>query len=367
MDFQPIAIAMNITYRVISPVVADFNNDGRSDVAVLVDFERRVQVLFGDNNGTFRSQITMPEESFYCSLAVGDLNNDRHMDLVYSAFYDKFLGVWLGNGNGTFQPPNIFWSGSEDISGDIYVAHINDDDYLDVIISHYWQGDIYVFLGNGDGSFTELASDPIMVDDLKVSINVGDLNNDGYSDFVVSNRFSNYIVAFLGYGNGTFKRQKRMFTGPNFIPESVIIEDLNGDHHADIAFSYNERNAVSIMFGHGDGTFNIKQNFPTEKRSASHPSVVLGDLNEDGLLDMITDGAHPYCIDVLLGQSNGSFQAQRIFSMKFPSELTNGLVIGDFNGDGHQDILSVKSTPNYLNLLLNTCNCCTSKSNDIHI
>ena len=367
MEFEPIAVAVNTSYRILSPVVADFNGDGRSDVAVLIDFDRRVQVLFGDKDGTFQSQMTMPEEGYYNSLAVGDFNNDQHIDLVYSAFYDNFLGVWLGNGDGTFQPPIIFWSGSQDISGDIYVAHFNKDNYLDIVVSHYWQGHIYIFLGNGDGSFTELLSNPIIIEDLKVSMNVGDFNNDGYSDFVVSDRSRNYIVVFLGNGDGTFKRQKRMFTGPNFIPESVTVGDLNGDHQADIALSYNERNSISIMFGHGNGTFNIKQNFPTEKRSASHPSVVLNDLNEDGLLDIITDGAIPYCIDVLLGQGNGSFEAQRIFSIKIQSEMTTGLITGDFNGDGHQDILGAKSTTNHLNVLLNTCNCCTSKTNDVHI
>ena len=357
LKFQPIAIDLNTSYRAFSPVVADFNSDGRSDVAILI--EERVKVLFGDSNGSFISQITLPEKRSYSSIAVGDFNNDAHIDLVFSGYFAGTLGTWFGNGDGTFETPIIGRAETDSSDSDIFVAHFNNDSYLDLAVSDHMYGRIYIYFGNGDGTFTIEILHLIEIAYAKILMNVAHFNNDSYSDIVVSDHHSNYIVIFLGYGNGRFQRQKRMFTGPNFSPESVTVNDLNGDGRLDIVFSYNYRNVVSIMFGYGDGSFTSKKNFPLQERNATQPSVVISDFNEDGLLDIITDGANPYCVDVLIGRGNGSFEAQRLLFTEHLLQFRTGLVVGDFNGDGHQDILSSTTIGVHLNIRLNTCNCCT--------
>lgn len=71
-----------------------------------------------------------------------------------------------------------------------------------------------------------------------MSIDVSDLNNDSYPDIVVTNPGSNYVVVFLGAGDGTFTAQNQMFTGLHLVPQSVVVNDLNGDSHLDILFAY---------------------------------------------------------------------------------------------------------------------------------
>src|SRR5262249_44988014 len=81
-------------------VTADFNGDGRLDVATSAGVsDPKISVLLGNGDGTFQPVRTSPGDGGYSrALAVGDFNRDGKPDLVTAA------GVHLGNGDGTFGP-----------------------------------------------------------------------------------------------------------------------------------------------------------------------------------------------------------------------------------------------------------------------
>ncbi len=195
-----------------------------------------------------------------------------------------------------------------------------------------------------------------------MSIDVGDFNDDGYLDIVIAKHIRNSVVVFLRYGNGTFKAQKEIFTGPSRRPTAIAVGDLNGDTRLDIAFSYTTGNAVGMMFGYGNGTLSQKQDYPIRTVSTS-VSVAISDFNEDGFLDVIVGSMSPYTIQMLLGRGNGIFEEQTIFSTEVREEGgLNILLVNDFNDDGHQDIVGVNTIVSTIEILLNTCECCTSKT-----
>ncbi len=130
----------------------DFNGDGRSDLAfVSENFNRNVNVVLGNSNGTFRSQVMLSTENDYSSLAADDFNNDRQVDLVFSSPGTKCVDVYLGNGNGTFGAPITSWTGDASSTDKIIVAEFNNDNYLDIAIHSFVS--ISILLGNGNGTF----------------------------------------------------------------------------------------------------------------------------------------------------------------------------------------------------------------------
>jgi hypothetical protein len=140
---------------------------------------------------------------------------------------------------------------------------------------------------------------------------------------------------FLGYGNGIFKAQKEIFTGPNFRPMSIAIGDLNGDTQLDIVFPYMEKSVVSMMVGYGNGTLNAKKNYLIRANSSLGFSLAFGDFNEGDFLDVIVGGMDSYAVNMLLGRGDGTFHAQTIFSTEARNLGGFPIIINDFNNDVH--------------------------------
>jgi hypothetical protein len=164
------------------------------------------------------------------------------------------------------------------------------------------------------------------------SIATGDFNRDGKLDIAVTDG-GGFSVS-LGNGDGTF--QKPVFY-PTQLSYSLAVADFNNDGNLDIVVA-NENldpSTVSVYLGNGDGTFRAPINSNTTSASSF---VVVGDFNGDGKQD-IAVWDHPY-ISVLLGNGDGTFQA--------PSDNDSfvdpaWLAVGDFNNDHKLDVIVVGS------------------------
>lgn len=366
LKFQPITISDEVTSNPFSIVTGDFNSDGQLDLAGLFEGHgTEINVFLGNGNGTFRPQIRLPERRFYHWLAVDDVNNDRQTDLVFCASSPGIVGVWLGNRNGIFENP-IMLSTSFYTPTKIVVTKFNNDSYLDIAVTYSVSLYISIYLGNGDGSFVEQTTFPIDAGLSALSLVAGDFNDDGYQDIVMSNSLKHYVVTFLGYGNGTFIEQKKSFTGPNIPPNSIAVGDFDDDTRLDIVFSCHIRNAIGMMFGYGNGSWSARKSYIIRINSAFDSLVAVNDFNHDGHLDVVIGGTNPYLISALLGYGNGTFDEQTIFSGKswnFNEHLNRlHFVVGDFNNDGHQDIVSANYYVHTIVILLNTCECCASET-----
>jgi hypothetical protein len=199
------------------------------------------------------------------------------------------------------------------------VGDFNGDGHLDIVTS---SGSI--LLGNGDGTFQAAQSYGTQGS----FFSVGDFNRDGKLDLALINNSANMVNVLLGNGDGTFQSPYSYDSGP-FV-NSLAAADFNGDGIPDLVVSssgfvngYNY-GQVSVALGHGDGTFGT---FYSYGNPAS--SLVVGDFNGDGHLDIVTNAG-----DILLGNGDGTFQAPRSYSARNFTTIS----VGDFNGDGHLDL-----------------------------
>jgi hypothetical protein len=167
-----------------------------------------------------------------------------------------------------------------------------------------------------------------------VGIAAGDFNGDGRTDFAVTfvqPGGPGMFRILLGQPDGTLAVGQYYSTGTT--PNSIVAGDFNGDGKLDLAVGNAGDNTVSIYLGNGDGTFSGPVTVPT---GAAPWWIIAGDFNGDGKLDLATSGGGGSTVSVLLGNGDGTFQTH-VDSPTLPYAIA--LAAGDFNGDGKLDLV----------------------------
>jgi FG-GAP-like repeat/FG-GAP repeat len=188
------------------------------------------------------------------------------------------------------------------------------------------------------------------------SVTVGDFNGDGRPDLATANSGSSTVSILLGQGDGTFIAAPEVAVGLG--PVAVAVGDFNGDTHPDLAVANAVANNVSILLGRGNGLF---QSAPEVAVGLGPVAVAVGEFNGDGHQDLAVvnshfdSGAIPGSVSILLGQGNGIFQTAPEVGV---GVLPFSVAVGEFNGDGHQDLAvansGVGSDPQTVSIVLGT-------------
>jgi hypothetical protein len=351
-------------------VTADFNGDGIPDLAILstnntISFGGpfTVAVFLGNGDGTFRAGPTIQPSGMqvYPYMISGDFNGDGKPDLAiltWNLLSTSYLTILLANGDGSFsaQPTVVAISqgngGGDGIAGTMATADFNGDGKLDLAVvgDYVSAGGVGILLGNGDGTFTAAGPNLDPSGDFAL-IATGDFNGDGIPDFVTPNyfEFGGSPTIFLGKGDGTFTFKKTSFT-LDYFPTSVVVGDFNGDGVLDLAFS--DLNGVEIALGNGDGTFNETSASPIQVPDELY-SLQAGDFNHDGKLDLAGWDTYFGQIVLLLGAGDGTFAVMKTTPGVTPSTFgIHQIAAADFNGDGVPDLAMLTYSVNTASILL---------------
>jgi hypothetical protein len=320
-------------------------------------------VLIGNDDGTFTEEITSPIEtgSVLTQIAVADFNNDNQLDLATIDFDNGEMRIFLGNGNATFRALATFSMGYESGPEKLTVCDFNGDNWLDIAVVNYGADNILVFVGNGNGNFSISATLYTGQRTHPAAIATADFNGDSFLDIVITIFKGQDIFTYLGHGNGTFEEQIVVFAGTDSDPDNIVAGDFNNDTWPDAMFWYNKMNILTLMVGYGNGTLDIRTKFVIKTADKTIP-VAVSDFNCDGHQDILLGQSFNYSIGALLGHGNGNFDTQTIFSLEI-SDLYNqndAITVVDFNGDGFQDIFAINKGSGVLYMLLNTCDCCST-------
>jgi hypothetical protein len=308
-----------------SVVAADFNGDGRPDLAVANNSDNTISVILGQPDGTFSAKTDFPTGTSPSGIIVADFNGDGKLDLATFSYYQNIISVLLGNGDGTFQNHVDYATGGPT---NIVAADFNGDGKIDLAAINGGGGTLSLFIGNGDGTFQPptLIPTPSAVQ----WGTTGDFNGDGKPDLVLSEGFGspNEIIVLLNNGDATFTQ---VATPTPYSGGAIAVGDFNGDGKLDIAVG------GDVLLGNGNGTFQTPGT-PLPQAGGEESFILAADVNNDGKLDLITSG-----FLVFLGNGDGTFQNPLISyapsSLVYPPP-TQFPAVADFNGDGFLDLVT---------------------------
>lgn len=171
------------------------------------------------------------------------------------------------------------------------------------------------------------------------SVVTADFNRDGVMDMAVGSfEGTSAVQVFLGKGDGTF--QPPVAYDPGTGANALATADLNHDGIPDLVVANDVGESVTVLLGKGDGTFQAPLTYATPSVAAA---VVLGDFNGDGNLDIATaDQADLttlcYCVAVLLGNGDGTFQEPSMVTALVTDAYPEALAAGYFDGDSNLDL-----------------------------
>ncbi len=351
-------------------VVADFDGDGKLDVAISNFDQNSVAVFLNRGLGIFAAPMTAPiittvqlDSSLGLnvgSLAVGDFNEDGKPDLVVATIAGSQASiVLLGNGDGTFrqQPP------IPDSFGFFHakVADLNGDGHQDLVFA--MNGSIGVSLGNGDGTFGAMTVLPSgSFPGTYFGLAVADFNGDGKLDIAATDFGSAFggfgtLVFYAGNGDGTFAAPTAVTLAISSFPGSLASGDFNADGKQDLLIGF--PSAAFIVFGNGDGTFNLAfdslqfvyfGNFSTF--TTNSVTVFAADLRHNGKFDAVTSDFDTGTLQIALNNAIGfPPSSPGIFSFPLAPGLTD-VAAGDLNGDGVLDVVVINYQTSEITVVL---------------
>jgi hypothetical protein len=318
----------------IQVVTADFNRDGKLDLAFADWDGSTVGVFQGNGDGTFQ-----PWQRYWAcgavALATGDFNEDRMVDMAVAARGCHEMLILLGNGDGTFRNGQSY--GVPAVPYSVCVGDFNSDGNLDVVSGNEAASSVSVFLGRGDGTFQNPVDYNLdNVSGYVTRVATADFNGDGRLDLAASTDDSS-VAIFIGHGDGSFGSSSLLPTALG-INRYLIAADWNGDALPDLAVP-SSSGSVSVLFGRGDGSFDPFVRYETGGAVGDPWSAAAADFNGDGILDLVTSDWCPSLdkgnLSLFLGKGDSTFQTR----MEYPvCPWPRALCVGDFNGDGRLDL-----------------------------
>lgn len=249
-NFTPAAgVALGGTSGDTTVVAADFNGDGKTDVAVADPTDNQVVIAFSNGDGSFTTQTPISVNDPQMIVAA-DFNGDGHPDLaILGGSSLNTLSIALNNGNGTFAAPVAYSFGSGVIAiNDIAAADFNGDGRTDLVgvgSSNDGSGVAAVLLNQGGGAFGS-ASD-LTLPGAANAVVTGNFSGSGHVDIAALGQ-SGSLDILPGNGDGTFGSDQAVFTNQLNTPGTqAVTADFDGNGTPDIAFLSRSQGGFGVL------------------------------------------------------------------------------------------------------------------------
>ena len=326
---------------------ADFNKDKFTDLAVTSETDSSVTVLLGNGKGHFTETENSP---FFAGsqpndLSINDFNRDGNMDLAFANHEQKYLTVLLGNGKGNFiaAPGSPFAVAGIPHTHGIATGDFNNDGWLDIATDSWGNDQVEVLFGDSldlfkkQGVFFKVGKRPYQ------RLRAADVNSDGIPDIVTTNTESNNATILLSNGKGGFYEPAGSPFACGDAPFGIAIGDINADGKPDLAIinspgSMGEgkgKNGLTVLVGDGTGKFTTMKGSPFEAGKIPN-RIAIGDVNGDGVNDIVTSDNDSNKIYLFLMNKNGTVLPGSAITV---GNHPKGVAIADLSGDGKYEIV----------------------------
>lgn len=233
--------------------------DSLPDLLVTDPVANTVQVLLENTagDGTFTVQpkpIAVGKEPSGIVVGTFNSNNNAQPGFVVTNFADDTISVFNGNGDGTFtaasgSPIALPTTGSGPIQ--ITANDFNNDGILDLAVLNQATKNVTLLQGKGDGTFKEFAKSPIPVGNGPVAIASGALAGSTGPALAIANQTDNTATVYLGNGDGTFTQSSQSPLTTDKAPTGIVISDFAQQSSGGIAVTNRDAGTVTVFVGSG--------------------------------------------------------------------------------------------------------------------
>jgi hypothetical protein len=242
------------------------------------------------------------------------------------------------------MPQTLTGTGSSEmgIAGptDLEAADLDGDGLLELICSNEEANALLVFSQSEPGEFSD--SPQVLCDSRlmkPVAVSVGDLDQDGDQDLVAGSFLLDNVTIFHQDSAGQFAFALEL-SDPVMNPQTVELGDLDGNGTLDLVVANNQgpQGESNILFYYQrvDGTFSSPDEIVFDASLDLPRSLAIGDLNADGLPDVVVGNEGPRTLSIFYQNNAGSFSD--------PPEVLqacgHSVLIADIDLDGDLDLLS---------------------------
>lgn len=345
------------------PAVVDVNADGHPDLVVLSADPHggpagQLVVFLGDGLGDFRRRgggtgVPFPGRALW--LAAGDVNEDGRIDAVVGHHDSYGLAVLLGAGNGDFGAPAglvMAHHGPDPHTHALVLSDVNGDAHLDVVSTCADDNAVAVLLGDGAGAFEPAPGSPFDAGNQPYEgVSVALFDGDTLPDIAVPNLWGSAASVLLGDGRGRFRQAPNspIAVGPR--PGFVAVGDLNNDGLADMVVTHDDDPVVDLLLGDGKGGMAAAPGSPIHVGQPVWEAVV-ADVDRDGDNDVVLGGSRDQVM-VLIGDGRGGVRG-RPLAIRTPRSGPGRVRVVDLNGDERPDLVVTYYDSNVVDVYFGT-------------
>jgi len=341
-ECKTIGSATDVTFL----AAKDLNGDGKDDIVIVHRQTSQVEVWLSTPNDTSFSVAKYSVNFYPEKVLLADIDNDSTIDILCFGKLSSGISVLLGNKDGTFREKTLILPEIPVV--DASVVKLNDDDFPDLVIHNWLTNEMVFYYGMGDLQFAQ--QNILSFGHDTVSVVFGDFNKDHILDYAIASSAAKTLRFFAGDGMASYFQYQSL--DYNHSPGDLVSASISTRMSSDIVAVDDKGGTFSIFSNQGDGTFYDDIVFGCTSNARS---TLIGDFDNDGWNDiLVVDSGNNSLTCYWNAKKRGTEQkdeiAQRGEISFAAGKKPLGLVVGDFDGDGFDDVAVANNASSTLSL-----------------